>query len=76
MSKEERKLHLVRTEPEPEAPEQQDDDDDDDDDDEYSDMDQLERLESLREDMEELGVTTLDEVIERIAELNHKLDTH
>ncbi|BCL79439.1 hypothetical protein ccbrp13_19040 [Ktedonobacteria bacterium brp13] len=75
MSKEERKLHLVRTEPEPEVPEQQDDDDDEDGD-EYSDMDQLERLESLREDMEELGVTTLDEVIERIAELNHKLDNH
>lgn len=44
------------------------------DDDEYSDMEVLEILESLREDMEELGVTTLQEVIERIEELHQKLD--
>ena len=42
--------------------------------DEYSDMELLEMLESLREDMEELGVTTLQEVIERIEELHQRLD--
>ncbi len=34
----------------------------------------LERLESLREDMEDLGVTTLAEVIQRIEEMHRKLD--
>ena len=43
-------------------------------DDEYSDMELLEMLESLREDMEELGVTTLQEIIERIEELHQRLD--
>ena len=38
-------------------------------------MDLLERLETLREDMEELGVTTLAEVIRRIEELHRKLDS-
>jgi hypothetical protein len=42
---------------------------------EYDDMELLERLETLREDMEDLGVRTLQEVIERIAELHRKLDT-
>ncbi len=42
--------------------------------DEYSQMELLERLESLREDMEELGVTTLEEVIARIEALNQSLD--
>jgi hypothetical protein len=37
-------------------------------------MELLEWLESLREDMEELGVTTLQEVITRIEELHRKLD--
>lgn len=37
-------------------------------------MDLLERLETLREDMEDLGVTTLDEVNARIKELHQKLD--
>ncbi|MDQ6662682.1 MAG: hypothetical protein M3Z24_17170 [Chloroflexota bacterium] len=41
---------------------------------EYDDMEMLEMLESLREDMEELGVTTLAEVIQRIEELHQKLD--
>lgn len=41
---------------------------------EYAEMELLERLESLREDMEELGVTTLSEVIQHIEELHHKLD--
>lgn len=41
---------------------------------EYSDMELLERLESLREDMEDLEVTTLQEVIARIEELNQRLD--
>jgi len=37
-------------------------------------MELLERLETVREDMEDLGVTTLAEVIQRIQELHHKLD--
>lgn len=37
-------------------------------------MERLEWLESLREDMEELGVSTLQEVIARIDELHRKLD--
>ena len=49
-------------------------DDDEADEEEYEDMDLLERLETLREDMEELGVTTLAEVIRRIEELQRKLD--
>ena len=42
---------------------------------EYEEMELLERLETLREDMEELGVTTLDEVIKRIEDLHRQLDT-
>jgi hypothetical protein len=49
-------------------------DDEEADEEEYEDMDLLERLETLREDMEELGVTTLAEVIRRIEELQRKLD--
>ncbi len=45
------------------------------DNDEYSDMELLERLESLREDMEDLGVTTLREVTARITELHQRLDS-
>ncbi|MGH2493697.1 MAG: hypothetical protein ACRDIV_03240 [Ktedonobacteraceae bacterium] len=41
---------------------------------EYNDMETLELLESLREDMEDLGVTTLAEIIERIEALHKKLD--
>jgi hypothetical protein len=41
---------------------------------EYDTMLQLERLESLEEEMTELGVTTLDEVRRRIDELNVQLD--
>jgi hypothetical protein len=41
---------------------------------EYAAMVRLERLESLEEEMEELGVRTLDEVRRRIAELNEQLD--
>jgi len=44
------------------------------DDEEYSDMELLEMLESVREDMEELGVNTLQEVIVRIDELHQRLD--
>lgn len=44
------------------------------DEEEYDDMELLERLETLREDMEDLGVTTLDEVIRRIEELHQQLD--
>lgn len=43
-------------------------------DEEYDDMELLEHLESLREDMEDLGVNTLAEVIQRIKELHQKLD--
>ena len=42
--------------------------------DEYDEMELLERLETLREDMEELGVTTLAEVIQRIEGLHRQLD--
>lgn len=42
--------------------------------DEYEDMELLERLETLREDMEDLGVSTLAEVIQRIDELHRRLD--
>jgi hypothetical protein len=48
---------------------------DDETEEDYEDMDLLERLETLREDMEELGVTTLAEVIRRIEELHRKLDS-
>jgi hypothetical protein len=41
---------------------------------EYDDLELLERLESLREDMEDLGVTTLAEVVLRINELHTTLD--
>jgi len=41
---------------------------------EYADMELLERLETLREDMEDVRVTTLSELIQRIEELHRKLD--
>ncbi len=41
---------------------------------EYDEMELLERLETLREDMEDLGVKTLDELIQRIEELHRKFD--
>jgi hypothetical protein len=41
---------------------------------EYDALLQLERLESLEEDMTELGVTTLDEVRQRIADLHREID--
>jgi len=41
---------------------------------EYDTMELLERLETLREDMEDLGVTTLAEVIQRIEELHRQMD--
>ncbi|MFL5653225.1 MAG: hypothetical protein ACJ8CB_03450 [Ktedonobacteraceae bacterium] len=50
------------------------DDDGEMDDDEYDEMELLERLESLREDMENLRVTTLAEVIQRIEEMHRRLD--
>ena len=40
----------------------------------YDDMELLERLETLREDMEELGVTTLAELMQRIEEMHKLLD--
>ena len=43
-------------------------------DEEYDEMELLERLETLREDMEDLGVTTLAEVIQRIKEMHQRLD--
>ncbi|HJT59077.1 MAG TPA: hypothetical protein VJ761_21400 [Ktedonobacteraceae bacterium] len=47
---------------------------DDLDENEYDEMELLERLETLREDMEDLGVSTLAEVIQRIEELHRRLD--
>ncbi len=44
------------------------------DEDEYAEMVLLERLETLREDMEDLGVTMLTELIQRIEELHRKFD--
>lgn len=41
---------------------------------EYNTMLQLERLESLEEEMSELGVTNLDEIRRRVDELNIQLD--
>lgn len=41
---------------------------------EYDAMLRLERLETLEEDMMELGVATLDEVRQRIAQLHQQLD--
>ena len=41
---------------------------------EYEEMILLERLETLREDMEDLGVTTLSEVVQRIEELHRRLE--
>ncbi len=41
---------------------------------EYEEMDLLERLETLREDMEELGISTLAELIQRIDAIHQKLD--
>ena len=41
---------------------------------EYDDLELLERLETLREDMEELGVITLAELIQRIEEMHNRLD--
>ncbi len=43
--------------------------------DEYDAMELLERLETLREDMEDLGVTTLAEVTQRINELHRRMDS-
>ncbi len=40
----------------------------------YDDLELLERLESLREDMEDLGIHTLDELIKRIDDLHERLD--
>ena len=40
----------------------------------YELLELAERLESLREDMVELGVTTLDEVEERLAQLHREID--
>jgi len=44
------------------------------DDEEYDEMELLERLEALREDMEDLRVSTLAEVIQRIEEMHRRLD--
>lgn len=41
---------------------------------EYEALLELERLESLEEDMTDLGVTTLDELRQRIAGLHKRLD--
>jgi hypothetical protein len=41
---------------------------------EYNTLIELERLESLEEEMQELGVTSLDDIHRRIDELNAQLD--
>ena len=41
---------------------------------EYDEMELLERLETLREDMEELGITSLAQLVERIEHLHRRLD--
>ncbi len=41
---------------------------------EYETMMELERLESIEEEMQELGVTTLDDVRRRIDDLHRMLD--
>ena len=41
---------------------------------EYDEVELLERLEALREDMEDLRVSTLAEVIQRIEEMHRRLD--
>ena len=56
------------------VPEDDETDDEDFDPREYESMVELERLESLEEDMTDLGVTTLDEVRKRIADLHKQLD--
>ena len=48
--------------------------DDDFDPGEYNTLIELERLESLEEEMQELGVASLDDIRRRIAELNAQLD--
>ncbi len=48
--------------------------DDDFDPGEYNTLVELERLESLEEEMQELGVASLDDIRRRIAELNAQLD--
>lgn len=50
------------------------DEDEDFDPKEYETMMELEQLESIEEEMQELGVTTLDDVRRRIAELHRTLD--
>lgn len=49
------------------------DDEADLDDDEYDELMLLDRLESLEEEMEELGVTTLDELRSRIRDLHAEM---
>ena len=41
---------------------------------EYNSLIELDRLESLEEEMTELGVSSLDDIRHRIAELNAQLD--
>lgn len=48
--------------------------DDDFDPNEYNTLVELERLESLEEEMQELGVASLDDIRRRIGELNAQLD--
>jgi hypothetical protein len=42
----------------------------------YDDFELLEHLESLREEMQELGVTSLAEIEQRIHALHRQLDKH
>ncbi|HTK11052.1 MAG TPA: hypothetical protein VL485_28015 [Ktedonobacteraceae bacterium] len=68
MSKQEQKKQNMQTHA------NDDDFEEDDLEEEYDTMELLERLETLREDMEELGVTTLSQISQRIKELHRQLD--
>ena len=62
------------SQPEPDHKSFDTDDDGKMDGEEYDEMELLERLEALREDMEDLRVSTLAEVIQRIEEMHRRLD--
>lgn len=66
---------MSTSDPRGRKPYEMDEDDDMIEEDEYDAMELLERLETLREDMEDLGVTTLAEVTRRINELHRRLDS-
>ncbi len=69
--------HGQAPDPNPDANQQNEGEEDDDsnfDPQEYDTLLHIERLETLEEEMQELGVTTLEEVRRRIEELHRQLD--